>query len=146
MAGKFNFRLEKVLDIRIREEDISKTKLRDSIEIKKNSDIKLENFETFYNKYNDFMNNQESIIEKKMRLNYLCVMNDNINNTKNEISNQILQIEDNREELKQKQIKKKTVQTLKEKQYDHFIKEENRIEQKNNDEFALYGFMRYRKQ
>lgn len=146
MSQKFNFRLEKVLDIRIKEEGISKARLKKSIEIKKNSDIKLEKLETSYNKFNDFLNNEESIIEKKMRLNYLSMTRENITSTKYEIEKQVLQIEDNKEELRQKQINKKTVEILKEKQYDSFIQKENTIEQKNNDEFALYGFIRSRKQ
>jgi len=34
------------------------------------------------------------------------------------------------------------VEILRDKQKDKFIKEQNRIEQKTNDEFALYGFIR----
>jgi flagellar FliJ protein len=44
--------------------------------------------------------------------------------------------------LKQKQIERKTVETLKDKQLKAFIKEQELIEQKSNDEFALYGFIR----
>lgn len=146
MAQKFNFRLEKVLDIRIKEEGISKARLKKSMELKNNSDIKLEKLETSYNKFNDFLNNEESIIEKKMRLNYLSMTRENITSTKYEIEKQVLQIEDDKEELRQKQINKKTVEILKEKQYDSFIQKESIIEQKNNDEFALYGFIRSRKQ
>ena len=44
--------------------------------------------------------------------------------------------------MKKKQVDRKTVDILKEKQLAAYTKEENRIEQINNDEFALYAYMR----
>ena len=44
--------------------------------------------------------------------------------------------------MKQCQVDKKTVEILKEKQKSAFLREQNLIEQKTNDEFALYAFIR----
>ncbi len=51
-------------------------------------------------------------------------------------------VEERREELKTKQLERKTVEILKEKDKLAFEKEQNMIEQRNNDEFALYAFIR----
>ncbi|MCS4522291.1 flagellar export protein FliJ [Clostridium botulinum] len=51
-------------------------------------------------------------------------------------------VEERREELKTKQVERKTVEILKEKDKLAFEKEQNMIEQRNNDEFALYAFIR----
>ena len=54
-------------------------------------------------------------------------------------------MEARRSDLKQRQIDRKIVETLKDKQYTAFLKEQDRIEQINNDEFALYAYMRHMK-
>jgi flagellar FliJ protein len=51
-----------------------------------------------------------------------------------------------REELKKKQVDRKTVDILKEKDEASFIKEQNRLEQNANDEFALQGFLRAKRE
>ena len=44
--------------------------------------------------------------------------------------------------MKNKQVARKTVDILKEKQLNAYNKEQDRVEQVNNDEFALYAYMR----
>ena len=61
---------------------------------------------------------------------------------KKELKRRGRDLEKKREDLKKKQVDRKTVSKLKEKQYLSFVKEQNRIEQLNNDEFALYAHMR----
>lgn len=53
-----------------------------------------------------------------------------------------LEVDKRRRELIEKQIERKTVETLKEKKRSAFVKEQERIEQINLDELALYAFIR----
>ena len=39
-------------------------------------------------------------------------------------------------------MERKTVQTLKDKKYDAYVKEQDRVEQINLDELALYAYVR----
>lgn len=41
-----------------------------------------------------------------------------------------------------KQMERKTVQTLKDKKFKAYVKEEDRVEQINLDELALYAYVR----
>ena len=59
-----------------------------------------------------------------------------------ELNNKEKILEERREKLKAMQIERKIVETLKDKQKQQFIEEQNLIEQKNNDEFALYAYVR----
>lgn len=94
-----------------------------------------------YNKYRQTKPN-ETIVEQKIKHLYLRALNSSIDDTKDDLQNKIINLEEKRETLKQSQIQRKTVETLKDRQYSAFIKEQNRMEQKSNDEFALYGFIR----
>lgn len=47
-----------------------------------------------------------------------------------------------REDAKKSQIERKTVEKLKEKEYENFKKEQERLETVFNDEMALYGHIR----
>ncbi|SHJ68153.1 flagellar FliJ protein [Hathewaya proteolytica DSM 3090] len=144
MENKFEFRLQKVLDMRVKEEDLCKMKLKKSIEHKKEMDMKLKSLEKNYQQHNDF-HKEESVVEKKLRLNYLNLISNNISTMKSEITVQSKKVDENRSELLEKQISKKTVEVLKEKKYQDFLTEEKLVEQRNNDELALYAFIRNRK-
>jgi len=52
------------------------------------------------------------------------------------------EIENRRKDLTSKQMERKTVQTLKEKKYSEYVKEQDRVEQINIDELALYAYVR----
>ncbi|SUY61243.1 flagellar export protein FliJ [Clostridium sporogenes] len=108
---------------------------------KNNTEEKLFKLKNNYNKYNN-INLNDSILEKKIRHSYLNSLNFCINETSNELQQKLKVVEERREELKTKQVERKTVEILKEKDKLAFEKEQNMIEQKNNDEFALYAFIR----
>ena len=61
---------------------------------------------------------------------------------KKEIEQKIREVDTRRKELTESQIKRKTVETLKDKKYAAYMKEQHRIEQINIDELALYAYMR----
>lgn len=94
-----------------------------------------------YRKYNNF-SGSSSVIEQKIRHIYINNLSYNIGETVEELNQKEKVVESKREELKQRQIDRKTVEVLKDKYIDDFRREQNRIEQNLNDEFALYGFIR----
>ncbi|EJP6470932.1 flagellar export protein FliJ [Clostridium sporogenes] len=137
----YSFKLQKLLDIREKKEEESKMKFKQAQIEKNNTEEKLFKLKDNYDKYNS-LNLNDSILEKKIRHSYLNSLNFCINETTNELQEKLSIVEKRREELKTKQVERKTVEILKEKDKLAFEKEQNMIEQKNNDEFALYAFIR----
>jgi flagellar FliJ protein len=137
----FNFRLQKVLDIRYDKEEESKRMFSQAQDAKNVVEQKLNILTEGYNKYSK-VDTDCSMVERKIRQNYCNVLHFNINETTEELTQKVEELETKREELKHSQIERKTVEILKDKQKQAYIKEQNQIEQKSNDEFALYGFIR----
>ncbi|KEJ02769.1 flagellar biosynthesis protein FliJ [Clostridium botulinum A2B3 87] len=137
----YSFRLQKLLDIREKKEEESKMKFKQAQMEKNHTEEKLFKLKNNYSKYSN-INLNDSILEKKIRHSYLNSLNFCINETTNELKQKLKIVEERREELKTKQVERKTVEILKEKDKLAFEKEQNMIEQKNNDEFALYAFIR----
>lgn len=137
---RYKFRLQKLLDLRIDKEEESKIRFKEAQVQKENTELKLENLKENYAKVNK--SDSSSLIERKIKSNYLNAVNNNIDDTKIQLNENIMKLEEKRLELEKKQIERKTVETLKEKKEILFWKEQDMIEQKANDEFALYGFIR----
>lgn len=140
MSG-YKFRLQKLLDIRINQEEESKRNFKEAQFEKQKVEDTLNGLKVSYEKYSTF-NNDESVMERKIKHNYLNAVNYNIVQKTQELKEKEVIVEEKREQLKESQVKRKTVEILKQKQYNEYLKEENLIEQKNNDEFALYGYIR----
>lgn len=141
MSEVYKFRLQKLLDIRKDIEEKSKLKFKEAQREKNLVEDELNNLQENYKTYRNIDGN-ESLVEQKIKQNYLNALNLAINETTVVLENKEKILEQKREELKQCQVNKKTVEILKEKQKSAFLKEQNLIEQKNNDEFALYAFIR----
>lgn len=137
----YHFRLQKLLDIRMNKEEESKRNFKEAQIEKMKVENKINILKENYDKYRD-LRKSESIMEKKIRHIYLNTINFNINEASQELKKKEKNLEDKLQDLKQKQIDRKVVETLKENQLEKFLKEENLKEQKINDEFALYGFIR----
>ncbi|MDP4177061.1 MAG: flagellar export protein FliJ [Bacillota bacterium] len=135
------FRLQKLLDIRIDIEEQCKREFKDAQNEKNASEEKLSRLKEDYTKYS-MPAQKETIIEIKIRQIYLNTLKESIEKQIEEVKQKDKLLEEKRIELLQKQVDRKTVETLKEKNEKLFIKEQNLIEQKDNDEFALYGFIR----
>lgn len=138
---QYKFRLQKLLDIRIDKEEESKRNFKEAQSEKLKVQEKLSNLKENYAKHRN-MTGAESVIERKIKHLYLNSINFSISETTDDLKSKEKILEDKRLELKQKQIDRKTVESLKEKQMAEFTKEQDLIEQKMNDEFALYGFIR----
>jgi flagellar FliJ protein len=140
---KYKFRLQKLLDIRLDKEEQSKREFREAQLEKEKVEHKLNELKVNFCKYKGFIKG-ETLIEQKIKHMYLNALNASIMETTIELQNKVQVLELKRQDLKQKQVDRKTVEILKDKQLQAFFKEQDLIEQKNNDEFALYGYIRNR--
>lgn len=138
---KYVFRLEKLLELRLsrEEECIRRFKAAQVDKLEKEQQI-LELKKKYKNSLSK--RNYGNTAYRKILENYLKSLEGNISDKKVELLNCEKVLEDNREELRKKRIDRKTVEILKENGKRAFLKEQDRIEQINNDEFALYGHIR----
>ncbi len=137
----FKFSLETLLEMREKKEDEIKqvfSKSKRELELKK---IQKQEMVDNYEKYSG-INPGETLVYQKIKKNYLFALNKGIDSIEKEITKKTKEVDFQREQLKKRQIERKTVDILKEKQYKEYVEEENRKEQLENDEFALYAFMR----
>ena len=141
MSKNFKFGLEKLLEIRIEKEEESKRKFTKTQREQKETEIKLSNLKESYEKYSG-INEGESLVYQKIKRNYLFALDKGIEETEKSLMTKNKELEIRRKDLLKKQIERKTVDILKERQYTEFIKEEDRKEQILNDELALYAYMR----
>ncbi len=141
MESRFNFGLQKLLDIRIEKEEESKITFQSAQNEKLKAEERLTSLQNNYDKYNSIEKN-ETVIIKKIKKNYLNALTITMDDAEKELENKEIHLDKCREDLKNKQVDRKTVEIIKEKKYQEFLKEQNLIEQKQNDEFALYAFIR----
>ncbi|MDT8716653.1 flagellar export protein FliJ [Clostridium sp. 19966] len=137
----FKFPLEKLLDIRKSNEEKSKRIFLEASRQKKLVEDKILNLQENYDQYK-VIDQTKSVVERKIANNYLLLMESCIDKAKEELIQHEKNVEKTRDELKAKQIERKTVEILKQKKYDEFKKEQDRLEQIQNDEFALYSYIR----
>ena len=137
----YKFRLQKLLDIRKDMEEKSKLKFKEAQREMNLVEEQLNGLKENYRIHRS-MDANETIINQKIKQNYLNALNLAINETSVALRDKNKILEQKREDLKKCQVEKKTVEILKEKQMDAFLKEQDLIEQRNNDEFALYAFIR----
>lgn len=142
--SKFKFRLQKLLDIRKDMEEQSKLQFKKAQQEKDKVVNKLNSLKENYSKYRYEEKIEETTVEMIIRSNYLSALEKNIEDAGIELKDKIINVENKRKDLVAKQVERKTVETLKGKQKLRFENEMNLKEQKNNDELALYAFMRNR--
>lgn len=138
---KFKFKLEKLLDINIKEEDESKLKYTQAQNEKRIVEKNLERLEENYKKYSD-ITRANDVISQKVTINYLSTLTQSIKLTDEKLKEEEKKVIEAQNDLIQKQIKRKSLEILKEKEMERVKKEEERIEQIRNDEFALYAYIR----
>ena len=139
--SNFKFKLQKLLDIRINEEEESKL-LYSQAQNKKNIvENKLTELENSYKKYSD-MSIAKDTITQKITMNYLSHLNVSIKETIKELEEKEVELENAKKDFIDKRIKRRSLEVLKENQILEMQKEEERLEQISNDEFALYSYIR----
>ena len=141
MAEKFKFSLDKLLDIRREKEEESKRLFTESQREKRKIEEKIEDLQNNYDKYKG-INEHEDVVYQKLKRYYVQGLQRGRKTAKDDLLSKNLEVDKRRRELIEKQIESKTVETLMEMKRSAFIKEQERIEQINLDELALYAFMR----
>ena len=81
-------------------------------------------------------------ITQKITMNYLTHLNTHIKDTTEELKAKEIELEKAKKDFIDKRIKRRSLEVLKENQFLEIKKEEERLEQISNDEFALYSYIR----
>jgi len=143
LAERFKFGLDKLLEIRKEKEEESKRLFTESQREKKKIEEKLEELNQSYHKYKGIAPN-EDIVYQKLKRYYIQGVQSGIKSNEKDLSLKNQEVDKRRRDLTVKQMERKTVQTLKDKKYDSYVKEQDRVEQINLDELALYAYVRNR--
>jgi len=141
LAQRFKFGLDKLLEIRKEKEEESKRLFTESQREKKKVEEKLEELNQSYHKYKGITPN-EDVVYQKLKRYYIQGVQNGIETYEKELTIKNQEVDKKRRDLTEKQMERKTVQTLKEKKYEAHIKEQDRVEQINLDELALYAYVR----
>lgn len=143
--SKYKFRLQKLLDMR---KEMEQKSIMEFQKARKESMLVKEKLDGLRESYEKYKNISEikGVVEQKMARVYLNSLTYSIDDAENKLKLKMNIVSKRREELKKKQVDRKTVDILKEKDEASFIKEQNRLEQNANDEFALQGFLRAKRE
>lgn len=141
LAERFKFGLEKLLEIRKTKEEESKRLFTESQREKKKIEERLKELNNNYNKYKGISPN-EDIVYQKLKRYYILGVQNGIKSAEKDLAVKNQEIDKRRRDLTVKQMERKTVQTLKDKKYTAYVKEQDRIEQINTDELGLYAYVR----
>lgn len=139
--SNFKFKLQKLLDIRVNEEEESKLFYSKAQNQKNIVENKLHELENNYKKYSDISRAKDTI-SQKITMNYLSYLNTTIKDTEKELEAKEIELEKAKKDFIDKRIKRRSLEVLKENKILEIKKEEERVEQISNDEFALYGYIR----
>ncbi len=139
--SNFKFKLQKLLDIRVNEEEESKLFYSKAQNQKNIVEYKLHELENNYKKYSDISRAKDTI-SQKITMNYLSYLNTTIKDTEKELEAKEIELEKAKKDFIDKRIKRRSLEVLKENKILEIKKEEERLEQISNDEFALYGYIR----
>lgn len=141
MSQKYKFRLQKLLELRIEKEEESKRLFSESQNNKIRAEIQLKELKDNYESYRGIKPG-EDVIYQKIKRNYLYAIDAGIKNKEKELVIRERELDKRRTDLKEKQIDRKTVATLKDKQYNSYVRELDRLEQIDVDEIALYAYIK----
>ena len=139
--SNFKFKLQKLLDIIVNEEEESKLFYSKAQNQKNIVENKLHELENNYKKYSDISRAKDTI-SQKITMNYLSYLNTTIKDTEKELEAKEIELEKAKKDFIDKRIKRRSLEVLKENKILEIKKEEERLEQISNDEFALYGYIR----
>jgi len=141
LAERFKFGLDKLLEIREAKEEESKRSFTESQREKRMIEEKLEELNQNYHKYKGIAPN-EDIVYQKLKRYYIQGVQSGIKSSEKDLVIKNQEIDKRRRDLTVKQMERKTVQTLKDKKYEAYVKKQDMVEQINLDELALYAYVR----
>ena len=137
----FKFRLQNVLDFKLKNEDQCKIKYSKAQNEKKVVEEELKTLKSNYEKY-ALEIDVEDTIERRITSNYLTFISNMIDKTNLELNEKKLLENEARLDLLNKQIERKTLEKLKEDKYSSYKKIVAQKEQSINDEFGIYSYFR----
>lgn len=141
MGNKFKFSLDKLLEMRIEKEEESKRNFTKSQREKQLVEDKLNELKNKQEMYRG-INKDESLLYQKLKRNYLIALDKGIEEEEKNLFAKNKELEIRRNELVKRQIDRKTVEIIKERRKEEFMKAEERKEQELIDELALYAYLR----
>ena len=139
---KFKFRLQKVLDMKLRNEEESKIEHAKALKAKIEVQNELDYLRSKYKQYSD-MQNVEDIVKRKIIASYLNSLYLSIEDTVKILEEKQRILNEKQKDLIQKQVERKSLEKLKEKELISFTKELELKEQLQNDEYALQSYIRW---
>ena len=139
----FKFRLQRVLDIKIKNEEESKIKYSKAQNEKRVVEKELDDLKQMYKKYENEID-VEDHISRIITFNYLNSLSNNINIKSNELSKKEELLNEARVDLLNKQIERKSLEKLKENKFNLHKKKKKKKKKKKNDEFGMYSFLRHK--
>lgn len=139
----FTFRLQKVLDHRIDVEDTKKDEfVKSRMEYIKQQEH-LESLKQEIARTNKIKPKKSTNIFSYITMNnYKTALNEKTEIQEKRVDIYRESMNQKKEEFLESKRDRKVIEKLKDKAYNEFIIDQNKSEQKQNDEFALYGYMK----
>lgn len=139
--SNFKFRLQKVLDIKIKNEEKSKIEHAKALKAKVDVQNELDYLRSKYTQYSN-MQDVEDIVKRKIIASYLNSLYISMEETTKLLEEKQRILNDKQQDLIQKQVERKSLEKLKEKDLIEFNKNLELKEQLQNDEYALQSYLR----
>jgi flagellar protein FliJ len=142
MNEAFEFRLGRVLDYRQQKEKEAKNQLAKALGSLQDAKCKLDLLMKEKQRVVSCSEAADKINvqEKVLQIRYCDHLDTRIGSQNESIVGKEHEVLDRRKELVKKSQDKQTLEALKERQYSSYVRERNRVEQKENDEMAVNRF------
>lgn len=142
--AKFRYRLQNVLNIKLKMEDMAKQEFSTAKMLLDEEEEKLFGLQTRKREYEELartlLNGVLNVREIETNQNAILTMDGYIAEQYLQVENARRKLENAREHMKVAMQERKTQETLREKAFDAFVREENRAESKVIDELTSYTY------
>lgn len=138
----FSFGLQKVLDYKERIEEKKKEEFVKALRHQLEREQELQHYIDTKSASNEFIHDLKSSSDFQNFSRYIEFLNDKIENARYKLAKATEQLEVKKQELIKSTSDRKVLDKLKEKARQDFEAESNRREQKLNDDFALFSYVK----
>ena len=142
--ARFRYKLQNILSIKEKMETQAKQAFADA---KRKLDLEEEALERLYRKREEIEKRAVEVLQGDLDLHEIedsqmarIISDQRIEEQKHRVNRAMLELEDARSKLEEAVKERKTHEKLKEKQFDEFVREENRSESKSIDELTTYTY------
>lgn len=141
--AKFIFKFQSVLNLRKQKEDSIKNELANATRKLEAEKRKLSELETMLEdtvrEFNE--KTKKTTVHELIEFNeYLSLLNSRIKTQKENVNNAAQYVDKVREELVKAVKERKILEKLRERQFEEFLLEQKKLEQKTNDEIVSYNY------